>query len=230
MNTYLKGFLLADFSILNDVGGMMQEAFGIFEDLGQIGEGSSNGMFAGVRQSLAQVIEIFNQTGEIAEGVLDKIGSALGTLGPDYEKLIRLQLQYKQIQKQIADLENQKKQTLKNYDAEIAKISKMNISAEEKAELMRQAMSKRDDELEQTEEQKQAAEEQSDQIKDQLDWQKEYIKAQQQTLELLVKQKEEKKNSGAGGGGLGMLNGRIPRSAQILGAAFPTTSRTWARR
>ena len=78
MNTYLKGFLLADFSILDDVGGMMQEAFSIFEDLGQIGEGSANGLFAGVRQSLAQVIEIFNQTGEIAEGVLDKIGNALG--------------------------------------------------------------------------------------------------------------------------------------------------------
>ena len=195
MNTYLSGFALADFGILDDVGNMIKDAFDIFEGLGQIGDGEANTLFSGVREALTQLIDAFDKTGEIAENVLAKIGDSLGSLGADYTKLIRLQLQYKQVQKQIADLENQKKQTLKNYDAEIAKISKLNVSAEEKAELMRQAMAKRDDELDQTSQQEQAAQDQADVIKDQLDWQKEYIKAQLETLDLLRKQNEEKKNT-----------------------------------
>ena len=166
MNTYLNGFLLADFSILSDVGGMMQDAFSIFEDLGQIGEGSANGLFAGVRQSLAQVIEIFNQTGEIAEGVLDKIASGLGEARSGLCKTDPAgSCSTSKFRSKFQDLENKKKQTLKNYDAEIARISKLNVSAEEKAELMRQAMAQRDDELEQTNQQDQAAQDQADQIK-----------------------------------------------------------------
>ena len=203
MDTYLGGFALADFSILEDVGNMIKDTFDVFEGLGQIGAGESSTMFSGVREALAQLIAAFDKTGEIAENVLAKIGDSLGSLGADYTKLIRLQLQYKQIQKQIADLENQKKQTLKNYDAEIAKISKLNVSAEEKAELMRQAMAKRDDELDQTSQQEQAAQDQADVIKDQLDWQKEYIKAQLETLDLLRKQNDEKNNANAGGSGGG---------------------------
>ena len=88
-----------------------------------------------------------------------------------------------------SSLRAQEESTLKTYDAEIAKISKMNITAEEKAELIRQAQINRDDELRSIEEEKKATEEQADAAKEKLDWQKEYIDAQLEFLEMLKKDK-----------------------------------------
>jgi hypothetical protein len=75
----------------------------------------------------------------------------------------------------------------------------MNITAEEKAELIRQAQMSRDDELRAIEEEKKSTEEQADAAKEKLDWQKEYIDAQLEFLEMLKKDKDSKK-SGSGGG------------------------------
>lgn len=197
MNTYMKGFLNADFNILSEVGSRIERAFEIFASLNNLELGSLNETFMQFREQIAQVIDIFNKTGEVAEDVLGKVGDNLGTLGKDIQEMVRLWLKYKQLQEKLASLERKKKDTLKNYDSEIAKISKMNITAEEKAELIRQAMMNRDDELRAIEQEKKATEEEAEAAKEKLDWQKEYIDAQLEFLELLKKNKESG-GSGAG--------------------------------
>jgi TP901 family phage tail tape measure protein len=199
MNTYMKGFLEADFDILSQVGQRIERAFEIFASLNNLDLGSLNDTFMKFREQIAQVIDTFNKTGQVAEDVLGQIGNNLGTLGKDIQELVRLWLKYKQLQEKLAALDRKKKDTLKNYDAEIAKISKMNITAEEKAELIRQAMMNRDDELRGIEQEKKATEEQADAAKEKLDWQKEYIDAQLEFLEMLKKEKKNKEpGSGAG--------------------------------
>jgi TP901 family phage tail tape measure protein len=197
MNTYLKGFLEADFSILSEVGSRIEQAFEIFASLNNLDLGTLNDTFMAFRENIAKVIDTFNKTGQVAEDVLSQIGTNLGTLGTDIQELIRLWLKYKTLQEKLAQLEAKKKGTLKTYDAEIAKISKMNITAEEKAELIRQAQMSRDDELRSIEEEKKSTEEQADAAKEKLDWQKEYIDAQLEFLQMLKKDKDSKK-SGSG--------------------------------
>lgn len=193
MNTFMQGFMLADFSILSEVTGRIRRAFDILKEFEKLELGAIPELVWAAKEGIAQLIAAFNETGEIAESVLEGIGSNLGSLGGDIQQMIRLFLEYNKIQKRIAELEKAKKDTLKTYDAEIAKISKMNITAEEKAELMRQAMATRDDELRLIEEEKIAQEEAAEAKKEELDWQREYIDAQLEMFDLL-----KDKQSGGG--------------------------------
>jgi hypothetical protein len=197
MNTYLKGFLLADFDILSDVGSKIKSVLDFMSDMGQIDASGVFDQFIKIKETLAQIIEQFNKTGQVAESLLSKIGDNMGPIGKDIQKLIRYWLDYEKLQKRLADLENNKKKTLATYDDEIARISKMNISAEEKAELMRKAMQSRDEELRKIEEEKKATQESSDAAKDKLDWQKAFVEAQLETLDLLKQQKDAKDKAGA---------------------------------
>ena len=90
----------------------------------------------------------------------------------------------------------------------------MNISAEQKAELMRQAMQKRDNELRDIEIEKATTEEASDAAKEKLDWQKEYVDALLENLSILKEIKDKGKadettepvdfTGTGGGGGIGL--------------------------
>jgi TP901 family phage tail tape measure protein len=200
MRTYLEGFALADFDILSDVGNKIRSVFELMEGLGQIEEGSWLDGLLEAKTAISNIIDIFNQTGQVAEDVLSSIGSNMGAIGTDIQELVRRWLAYKKIQQEIKALEVQKKQTLKTYDAEIARISKLNISAEEKAALMREQMMLRDEELRQIEEAKLEKEESAEVAKEELDWQQAFIDAQLETLSIF-KEMNKEKESGSGSGG-----------------------------
>jgi TP901 family phage tail tape measure protein len=185
MATYLEGFALADFSILSDVAGTIRRMLDISHVLGEIGEEAIVPALRQAKTDIANLIVTFNKTGEVAADVLGKIASNFGALGKDVQHLIELWLDYEKIQRRIAELEKAKKKTLWIYDDEIAKISQMNISAEQKAELMRQAMYNRDQELRTIEKQLKIEEENAAAAKEKLDWQKAFIDAQLDDLELL---------------------------------------------
>lgn len=185
MATYLEGFALADFGILSDVAGTIRRMLDISHVLGEIGEEAIVPALRQAKTDISNLIVTFNKTGEVAADVLGRIASNFGALGKDVQHLIELWLDYEKIQRRIADLEKAKKKTLWIYDDEIAKISQMNISAEQKAELMRQAMYNRDQELRTIEKQLKIEEENAAAAKEKLDWQKAFIDAQLDDLELL---------------------------------------------
>lgn len=194
MNTYLKGFLLADFSILSDVGSRIRQGLDILKNMGSVAEEELPAMYASARTQIANLLDIFNKTGQIATDVLSDIASNMGTLGTDLQKLIQLSLEYKQIQQEIANLEKQKKTTLKSYDDEIARIAKLNISAEEKAELIRRAAAARDKEIRRIEEEKAVQEELAEVKEGEVEWQREYIDAQLEQLSIF----DDLKNAAGG--------------------------------
>ena len=86
MNTYLKGFLNADFDILSQVGRIIGSIFESFADLKWMDEEQTLPMLLQAREAIAQVIDVFNRTGTIATDVLDSITSGMGTLGEDVKQ------------------------------------------------------------------------------------------------------------------------------------------------
>ena len=102
MNTYLKGFLLADFGILSEVGSRIKDALELFAGLGALDENAVGGMFLKAREAISELIKTFNETGKVAEGVLSKIGAGLGSLGKEIQKLTTYWLDYKKLQEKLA--------------------------------------------------------------------------------------------------------------------------------
>ncbi len=131
MDTYLKGFLNADWDILSTVGSFIREGLDYLVSLGEMSGEAMGEALLNARSAIAQVIETFNRTGQIAEDVLSRIADNLGDIAPDIQRLIRLWLQYNQTQKELKALEERRKGVLKSYDEEIRRIAKLNLTAEE---------------------------------------------------------------------------------------------------
>lgn len=187
MRTYLEGFAEADFGILSEIGNTIKSILNTAVGAGQLDEGLLQEYVREFRSGLSQLIAVFNQTGEISEELLGSLGNGLGVLGDDVKELIRLWLQYNQIQKAIKAIEDQRKQVTKDYSANIRAIAEdETLTAEEKAAAMREAMLGRDEQLAALNEEEEALKDQSDQLKGQLDWQKAFIDAQVEQLDLFA--------------------------------------------
>jgi TP901 family phage tail tape measure protein len=174
--TYLRGFYNADFSILSDVGNLIRSLL----ESSMEGEGAEvaiNRMLAAARENLAKLIDAFNKTGKVSENVLNAIVQGTGKMGAEVKKLITVWLQYEKTQRRIRDLEKQRGEVDKGYQEEVARIAAMNISAEEKALRIREALNKRNAAVDQIDKEKKAEEEKADVLKEELDWQKEFIQA-----------------------------------------------------
>jgi len=222
MRTFLQGFKLADFDILNDVGNIIQDILQNQVAFKNINEEDMFPMLARARVKIAEFIDFFNRTGKISKDLLNQIGQGLGEFGADVQKLLTLWVDYEKIQLRLKALEKEKANTLLKYDEEAARIAAdATMSAEEKAEALRMAMRNRDTELERIAKEQKATEEQADAAKEMLDWQKKYIDAltvQEDIFARLAKALENlaDKLSGAGlefnppGGGLGLPEGGDP--------------------
>lgn len=173
METYLKGFLLADFDMLNQVGSIIERilTMGVKDDA----MGGALKKVAKARVYIAQLISTFNKTGKIAKDVLANITDGLGDMGKHVGKLIVLWLKYNKIQERLKQLEEDKKGILHMYDAEIEAIAATNMSMDSKISAIRAAQRLRDDGLRANEAEKTALEEQSDELKAQLDWQQKFV-------------------------------------------------------
>jgi TP901 family phage tail tape measure protein len=181
---YLKGFLKADFGILSSVGNIIQGILKNFEIVGNIGEGMQFKFAMEARQALAKLIDRFNETGEVSQEFLDDVTRHLGEAADEVQDLIRLWLEYNRIQQELADLEKQREGVLDTYRQEIQLIAQSNMTAEEKADAIRQAMRARDDELRAIEQQEDILEDEADIVKEQLDTQKAMVAAMQKQDDL----------------------------------------------
>jgi TP901 family phage tail tape measure protein len=186
-DAFLGGFLNADFSILSQVGGMIEKVLSTLAKVGKIGEKQQFTFAMQARQDLAELIKIFNETGEIADDVLNRVVQNLGNASDEMKELITLWLEYNKIQKELAELQAQRDQVLDTYRQEIQLIAQSNMSAEEKAEAIRQAMRERDEELKQIAEEEAALEDQADEKEAQLEYQRAMMEAMQHQDDLQLR-------------------------------------------
>jgi phage-related protein len=205
MDTYLKGFRNADFSILSDVGKIIENIL----TRGISDEALPNALkqVAKAREIIANLVSKFNDTGVIDEGLLGQATSGLGYMTDKVKELVRIWLKYNQIQERLKQIEALRKGAIKSYTKEIAAIGASNMSIEDKIKAIRASQRARDDGLRGLSEEEEALQEESDQYKEQLDYQKQMISALQEQDDLLqriadaIKSLSEKLSGGGGGGG-----------------------------
>lgn len=177
IDTYLQSFAQADFSILSKIGNTIGKVLSNLEIVGKIGEGQQFSFLAQARENLARLIKIFNETGKISESVLGKIVSRLGEAKDEIADLIKAQLEYNKLQKELAEIESRRDDVNDSFREEVRLIAESNMSAEEKAEAIRRAKLERDGELRQLAKEEEALEEQSEKAKEKLDWQQALVDA-----------------------------------------------------
>jgi TP901 family phage tail tape measure protein len=184
MDTYLRGFLLADFSTLDKVGGIIENVLKSLVNIKKIGDKDQFAFAMEARVNLSELIKEFNKTGKISHSIMKKITKDLGNAADEVETLITDWLIYNKLQEEIAKLEQHKKDTLDIYRQEIQLIAQSNKTAEEKAAAMREAMRSRDEELRVTQQQEDATQKEADAAKAQLDLQQAMIDAMQKQDDL----------------------------------------------
>lgn len=184
--SFLRGFYLADFSILEDVGNTIRSILqNLFTD--EDSGGAIQGMVGAAREALAELIDVFNKTGEISQALLDEVVANAGHLAEDVQQLVTLWLEYEATQRRIKELEEERQKVEQDYGDEIAAIAASNLSAEEKAAKIREAIARKNTQVDAIEDQIDAEEEKGDALKEQLDWQKAFIDAQLEQADIFDK-------------------------------------------
>lgn len=158
MNTYIKSFALADFSLFRDALEPFKTALESALSAGDISQDQFGELFQSVRSQVAALIASFRKTGEISEEALGRIAETLGEGSEELVKYLRLQLEHQKA------LEN-----LKSVQEEVAEAEEKGfVSAELKEKLK-------------------SAENAADAAKEEVEWQKEYLALQQEGVDLQAK-------------------------------------------
>lgn len=209
MSTYLKGFYLADFDILSGVGRIIERylTFGKKGDDSAMASALRNTLKA--RGYLAQLIDIYNKTGVVDQGLLAKTTKGLGHMTEHVQKLIGLWLEYNRLQQRIKELEEERKDVVRGYQEEVEGISGSNMSLEDKVNAIRQAQFARDDELRAIDKEKAALEEQSEEMEDQLKWQQKFVDAMMDQDDMVARLNSTLEKLSSKLEGLGGLGGDI---------------------
>lgn len=200
LEAYLQGFKNADFSILSDVGRMIETALtrGVEDEAMP----AALEKVAKARVLLSDLLS-GSRGGVVDEGLLAQATEGLGVVEDNVKRLVRVWAKYNDLQERIAAIEARRKDTIKGYQDEIAAIGRSNMSIEEKVEAIRAAQRARDDNLSGLDEEQELLEEQADETKAKLDYEKQMIDAlnEQESLFDRIAAAIEKLTSALGGAG-----------------------------
>lgn len=177
MKTFLGGFKDADFSVLRDVGSIIERALTMGVDNDAMPEALKK--VASARESISQLISKFNSTGIVDEGLLDRITNGLSEIKDETKNVLRLWVQYNSLQERISQIEQRRKSVNKDYLNEVAAIGRSNLALKDKIAAIRALQRNRDDSLSGLNEEQAVLEDQSSELKTQLDYQKNLISAVQ---------------------------------------------------
>lgn len=159
MNTYLRAFGLADFSILRDMMAPIGQALQSAVAAGSIAEKAMTSLLASVRTQVASLIAYMRETGELNEEILGNISEKLGEGGQDIVEYIRRLAAHQKALRNLAVVQ-----------AEFAAAETAGFVSEELQKRLKDA----EKEVETT--------------KEAVDWQKEFLAAQQETVDMQAKQ------------------------------------------
>jgi len=207
METYLKGFYLADFDILSGVGRIIERYLTMGVKSENMGGALKKVLKA--RTALSQLIDLYNKTGVVDQGLLSQTTQGLGYMTEHVQKLIKLWLEYGKIQERIRQLEEKRKDVVRGYQEEVEGISASNMSLEDKVNAIRMAQFNRDSELRAIDKEKAGLEDQSAEMKDQLEWQQKFVDAMQDQDSIMEKLNNTLDKLAKGMEGMGGLGGDI---------------------
>jgi TP901 family phage tail tape measure protein len=100
LTTYMEGWLKGDFSVFNDVAKIIERNLRtLTEDL--LPEVDFAPVLIGMRNTLAEIINEFNEFGKVSQATLDSITTSFGPLGSKVQDYIRTLFELKNAQQEV---------------------------------------------------------------------------------------------------------------------------------
>ena len=250
IETYIKGFKSADFSVISDITSLIGK---YFRNLGKLGLMDEKDVVPGIlniRHAFTELLAIFEETGKISQKVLDTISSGMGEMGDKIARYLELQLRVNAAQK-VFDKEIDKLQQIRDLREEINKtytrairaITKSGKPLLQQLSAIVQARHEREEQLVNLDEEESAqekvvdvAEDQLDVLNEQLDTHEGLIGFYMAELDLLAQQKSLMDSiAGAAGAAAGAAGAALGEFANALGGidlsggidAFEEAIRKW---
>lgn len=222
MGEYLRGFSMADFSMLDSVQNALKGSLDALVNLGGLGKQAGSKLFVNLSKDMIKAIANFNKTGKMSKDIFEKLSKVGGGFGRELADLLRKQVALAAATEKAAAAEKALKDAqeatknatsnvnrlVKEYNAMLRagadrKTLKMKLSAVNAAEMELDMARKREKEAEIANEQAQKA----------LDPLKEAVKLQEQLIQQLIelaRAQAEANKAADGGGGDGGTGGIKP--------------------
>lgn len=212
IDTYFEGMKAADFGILEDISSQMENIFKNFAKIELIGETDQFVKLGKAREALAKLLSDFRRTGEISSKLLNDVVKDLGNAGDEIKKLIKLNLEYIQIEERLKELEQRRNQIQIDYGKNVEDIARSGEDPASRVRLFRRAMKERNNELRAIAKEEQLLEKQKEAAKEQLETMKAMVDAMQKQDDIQARlidamEKLAKVAGSLGGGGGGPLEG-----------------------
>lgn len=189
MNTYLKGFANADFSILSDVAGKIEGILGSinFTPSGDDDEKERKSVLKGLIKFREQFTKLLkdNRAGvKITDEYLSRLVQGLGTSTDEVKALVRAHLDLERVQQRLADIEKERANVSKRYEDQVELIRLSGASAEDMVESIASAAYERDRSNEALSEEEKLLKEREELFKSQLEFQQDLLDALQEQSDL----------------------------------------------
>lgn len=120
MAEYLRGFTEADFDALEGIQKPLEQALDILVDTGRIGERAAANLYRDLSMAIAEAIS----SGNIEEGLFERIAQAAGPFGQEIAKLARLQIQLAQATNALVAAEKALEEAQKRESAARVSVNK----------------------------------------------------------------------------------------------------------
>lgn len=193
IDNYLRGFREADFTIIREIGSIIEGAFrALSAKAGQDAARAFAKMIPQIiasQEALVQLIHTFNETGRISDELMARVVDGLkGAKGPVSE-LIRAYLEYYAIQRRLDDVERRRVDVRRRYREQARAVNALaGLDATERARRMRLIQQQRAAELGSLDEQEEALREQQREAEGRLGTLRGIVDFQQRIDDLLAEQ------------------------------------------
>jgi TP901 family phage tail tape measure protein len=121
INEYIRGFSLADFSIFNEVGDVLELFFRSLGD--RIAEEDLVPTILGGREALAEAIRQMREMGSVSEDVMARIGGAFGATSADIQEYIRILFQLAQANEAVAAAQEEVNRINREFESAVAPLN-----------------------------------------------------------------------------------------------------------
>lgn len=221
---YLRGFSMADFSMLDSVQNALKGALDALVNLGDLGKEAGDKLFVGLSKDIIKAIAQFNKTGEMSDEIFQKLSKVGGGFGAELADLFKKQVALAKATEAAAKAEKELKAAQDDTKLHTANVNKLvkeynallRAGADKKALKEKlKAVNAEEEQLDAARKREKEAELANEAAQKALDPLKEAVKLQeeliQQLIELAKAQAEAEKPPGDGGGGGGGGGGEKPK-------------------
>lgn len=186
-SAYLRGFALADFDLLSKVGRVIEKRIRDLVDLGDLGEKQGFELLKQLREDVAKGIAAFRDTGQFPQQIFTELENTLGDIGKELTTLIKQQLRYNTLVKELDALENKRRGVLRNFREEARAIeNNTSLTASQKAAALAALRARRNAELDAVEEQQEVKQQEKDRYETLIQFQERLIDALQEQDSVFV--------------------------------------------